>query len=305
MLAILGLMGIAVSAILFTGDVYDSTADTHDTAKPEEEGPDAEIVSMDQLLDEKLIEPDIKGDEAVEPGGVIVRDTNTDDDQTVHGTDESDRIITGSGDDYVNGKDGNDRINSNAGNDEIDGGRGDDTLDGGTGDDVLSGHVGDDALFGRAGDDTLNAGGGDDRLFGGEGNDALLGSTGDDLLIGGGGADTLHGGSGNDTLDGRGENIRDFLNGGADDDLLLAGENDHLHGGTGADSFGLAEGLNAIVADFDPTEDIVEITYEGPTPVLGTSQTDAGLVLHADGEVVATFTNLKELDLSDVILIAA
>lgn len=305
MLAIFGLMGIAVSAMIFTGDEFENGTDQSDAQRPEDDEPDAEIIPMDEIIDEKLAEPDAKGTAHEEPGDIIIPDAHIDGDQVIYATDEDDRIITGSGDDYVDGKDGNDRIDTGAGDDEVDGGRGDDTLDGGTGNDDLSGHIGDDVLFGRSGDDTLNGGGGDDRLYGGDGDDALLGSMGNDLLVGGDGADTLHGGSGNDSLDGRGDNIRDFLNGGAGDDTLLAGANDHLHGGTGADNFGLAERLDAVVADFDPADDVIEITYEGITPQLSTTQSDSGLVLFADEEVVATFTNLTELNLSQITLIAA
>ena len=141
--------------------------------------------------------------------------------------------------------------------------------------------------------------------MGGAGNDALLGSLGDDVLVGGAGADTLHGGSGNDVLFDRDDADLDYLNGGAGDDILIGGDGDNLHGGTGADTFALMPNNNAIIEDFNTTEDLIEITYEGEPPILSTTQGEAGLMLLADGETVATFIGLTELDVATVTLIAA
>jgi len=73
------------------------------------------------------------------------------------------------------------------------------TLVGGTGDDRIYGLNGDDTLDGGAGNDLLEGGNGNDMLIGGAGDDSLRGGVGDDVLDGGAGIDSLHGGDGNDT----------------------------------------------------------------------------------------------------------
>jgi len=75
---------------------------------------------------------------------------------------------------------------------------GNDRLLGGSGADWLMGGTGNDRLLGGSGDDSLMGGTGDDRLLGGSGADSLMGGTGNDRLLGGSGADWLNGGSGAD-----------------------------------------------------------------------------------------------------------
>ena len=277
MLAILGLMGVTLSAVMFIG--------TDDEELPENtlpaEDPDDPSIEIQRL-------DDIAG--------------LSDDNIVIFSGNEDDTVQSGAGDDYIDGENGNDHLAGGAGNDTIQGGRGDDTIAGDAGDDMLNGHIGNDMIAGDAGDDALNGGGGNDMLMGGAGNDALLGSLDNDILVGGAGADTLHGGSGNDMLYDRGDDMRDYLNGGAGDDILMGGTGDNLHGGTGADTFKLMVDNNATVEDFNPAEDIIEIAFDGAVPLLTTSLSDAGLMLLADGEVVATFTNLIDLDLVAVSL---
>lgn len=93
-----------------------------------------------------------------------------------------------SGDDSITGTNITDRINGFAGDDTIIGELGQDTLSGGDGNDVLAGDRGD-----------ADADGGDaDFLDGGDGDDALFGQGGHDTLRGGAGADQMQGGVGND-----------------------------------------------------------------------------------------------------------
>jgi Ca2+-binding RTX toxin-like protein len=115
----------------------------------------------------------------------------------------------------------------------------------------------------------------------------------------------MHGGTGNDVIYDRGDDQHDYLNGGDGADVLMGGPGDNLHGGTGADTFSLMQNDASIVEDFAPNEDVIEVIYEGEAPTLSTAQTEAGLALMADGELVATFTNLTELDTKTVSLIAA
>ncbi len=70
------------------------------------------------------------------------------------------------------------------GNDELEGKKGDDVLSGGAGDDDLDGDKGDDTLYGGAGNDTLDGEMGNDLLFGGDGSDlfVLRSNRGDDVI---------------------------------------------------------------------------------------------------------------------------
>lgn len=289
MLAILGLFGLALSAVMITGQDFDE-ADTPETPEPEfdpsdEEGQNA-TVSLDELLGER--------------GSGF---TDTSDDDIIYFAGEADGIVkTGSGNDLIDGEDGNDTIDSGAGNDEVHGGRGDDDLYGNDGDDTLFGHVGDDIISGGAGRDDLNGGDGNDQLDGGDGDDTLLGSLGNDRLTGGNGADALFGGSGGDVLDGRDDDTLDYLNGGAGDDMLIAGIGDYLSGGDGADTFAMEVDTSAYIDDFDIDEDTIEVAYDGtgPEPKLSFFDTDDGVVLMADETTVATFAGLTSLDLASV-----
>jgi Ca2+-binding RTX toxin-like protein len=84
-------------------------------------------------------------------------------------------IIKGTkGNDTLSGTDESDRIYGNAGSDVLDGGAGNDELDGGAGNDILNGGVGDDHLTSAGGNDILNGGVGEDFLDGGSGNDTYL-----------------------------------------------------------------------------------------------------------------------------------
>ncbi|OHE05749.1 MAG: hypothetical protein A3K14_07295, partial [Sulfurimonas sp. RIFCSPLOWO2_12_FULL_36_74] len=105
------------------------------------------------------------------------------------------------GDDYLAYDNESRNVDALGGNDTVVTGSGNDILEGGTGNDTLISNSGDDSLIGGVGNDTLNAGSGNDTLSGGEGNDTLLGGSGNDILHGGVGFDTLSGGLGNDTYD--------------------------------------------------------------------------------------------------------
>ena len=194
---------------------------------------------------------------------------------TQDGTDESENLYGGSGDDWLTAKDGNDSVW------------------GGDGNDTLYGEQGNDRLYGEDGDDTLVGGMGIDILVGGNGNDTLRGENDNDVLIGDGqgdgtdglqstiekavnaetfqdflnlkspeelesyisrfeaeddGNDTLEGGDGDDLLFGMGGD--DMLNGGDGNDLLFGGSgNDFLDGGNGADTLYGGAGNDILVYD--------------------------------------------------------
>lgn len=81
-----------------------------------------------------------------------------------------------------------------AGADSIAGSQKTDYLFAGNGNDTVIGNAGNDTLFGEAGNDSIDGGFGNDRLLGGLGNDIVKGGAGADVLIGGAGFDKLAGG---------------------------------------------------------------------------------------------------------------
>lgn len=298
MLAILGLFGLALSAVMVTGHDYDDgSAESDDLNEASDTSEiQGETISLDELLTGDDLNESLLSDEQ---SGVT---DLSGDDLIIYTGDADDVITTGAGDDLIDGGAGNDVIDAGAGADEVHGGLGDDALTGGDGDDDLYGHVGDDSLLGGAGNDALVGGDGQDVLEGGDGDDSLSGDLGNDTLTGGNGADVMFGGSGDDVLDGRDDGSIDFLNGGAGDDYIISGMDDHLNGGTGADTFAMAVNSGTFVDDFDIDEDTIEVAYDadGGEPVLSFFDNDDGAVLMADDTVVATFAGLTSLDLASV-----
>ena len=173
-------------------------------------------------------------------------------DDTVRGLNGNDTISGGAGDDRLFGGPGHDLLFGEDGADNLLGGRDSDTIYGGASADSLSGEDGNDWLYGGEGADYVSGGRGSDQLFGEEGNDLLeggdfadelWGGDGSDSLFGDAGEDKLYGGMGNDTLTG-GEGAdqlwgglgRDQLFGEAGDDDLRGDEDcDTLNGGDGND----------------------------------------------------------------------
>ncbi len=156
-------------------------------------------------------------------------------DNVVFAFDGSDYIVTGSGADKISGGDGCDKIVAGDGDDLIDGGFCNDTILAGSGHDTVVGGEGDDLIFGGGGNDFVLAGPGDDRVFGGRGHDTIEGGEGNDSLWGGHGYDIIKGGDGNDFIDGGEGNDR--LYGDAGHDRIYGGSgNDVMFGGDGNDS---------------------------------------------------------------------
>ncbi len=130
-----------------------------------------------------------------------------------------------------------------------------DHLYGDDGRDLIIGFEGNDRIRAREADDHVEAGPGHDKVKGGEGDDYLHGDSGNDRLYGGPGNDTLLGGDG-----------RDDLHGGRGDDILIGGaERDEIVGGPGADTFRFTAVIDFgdMFRDFDPTEDIIDLTSVG------------------------------------------
>lgn len=278
MLALIGIIGFAVSAFVFSEADFEVADDA--TAKDPLEKADDEFITVSELLDAS----DHSSSHTV-----------------TFATDAGDTVAAGAGHDYLHGQDGADVLRGAEGDDELHGGRDDDQLFGGAGDDSLFGHVGDDLMMGEGGDDTMIGGDGQDQLFGGDGDDRMQGYLGDDLLVGGAGADVMFGGAGDDVIDGRDGEV-DFLNGGHGDDVLLAGAGDHLHGGEGADAFVFDLSGPSHVADFNPDEDRIELAYDADfaEPFISFSEGDDGVTLIADDTEIAFFAGLTALDMADV-----
>jgi len=151
------------------------------------------------------------------------------------------RVLAGSGDDFILGNVANNYIAAGAGADNVDGGRGNDTIYGGDGSDPLLGGVGSDSILGEAGDDWISGGDASDRIWGGDGFNTIFGGAGADLIWGGSGFDSLSGEAGNDIL--RGGDGADLIDGGDGADRLYGeGGDDILSGGAGNDRLDGADG---------------------------------------------------------------
>ena len=313
MLALLGLLGLALTGAALLPPMITEGSPEPDIDEIDSDGPDApsRTVPLDAAFE-------LDGDSALEsaaPLPQLLSDTGSEAPDVIFGdilaSGMADHVEAGAGHDHVDLRDGPDRADGGAGDDEIHGGRGEDTLAGGTGDDALWGHVGDDVLRGGAGDDAIRAGSGHDRLFGGAGHDALGGDLGDDMLHGGAGRDVLHGGAGDDRLDGTGDGsgigASDFLNGGAGDDVIAAGSGDTAHGGAGGDIFALRSveaGDPAVIVDFDAAQDrIVVLHPEGAAPELTLEPWPEGLLLRADGAALLRLDGIDALAPGAVLLL--
>ncbi|MFC3183268.1 calcium-binding protein [Cypionkella sinensis] len=167
----------------------------------------------------------------------------------VDGTNFSERLAGGLGDDIINGLDGNDSIIGRVGHDILHGNRGNDGLDGWDGDDTIYGDDGNDRLGGQQGNDHLNGGSGNDVLQGGIGNDTAVYTSPSGVRINlsvvgsqdtGEGIDVLtsieniSSGSGSDRL--IGNDVANYIESGAGNDTVFGGNgNDTVYGSYGND----------------------------------------------------------------------
>ncbi len=111
--------------------------------------------------------------------------------EVIHGTDDSDLMISYGHNKVMLGHRGNDYIAGFQGLDVAAGGIGNDTVIGWAGADTLFGNEGDDFLLGNYDPDILIGGQGSDTLYGGKDNDTLYGNQGVNELLGGSGADVF------------------------------------------------------------------------------------------------------------------
>jgi Ca2+-binding RTX toxin-like protein len=155
------------------------------------------------------------------------------------GTNRSETIIGGAGDDTIWGEGGNDRIEGGYGVDHIHGGEGSDIItDSGTdigAADVLKGEGGDDLINGGMGLDLVFGGDGSDILSGGSEAKSIFGGEGDDYIrSASGGGGVVYGNEGDDWMEGQGnmntltgDNSELFFNSRViGHDIMISGEND-------------------------------------------------------------------------------
>ncbi|WP_167853580.1 tandem-95 repeat protein [Roseovarius aestuariivivens] len=196
---------------------------------------------------------------------------------------EIEKIITGSGDDTVDGDnaDGPINVETGAGDDTVDGGDADDVINTGPGDDSVDAGTGDDEVTTGAGNDSVLGGGGDDTISTGNGSpvldyetfvgipfevgaaqeddkDTVVGGDGNDLISTGDDADFITGDQGNDTIDGGIDD--DTINGGLGDDSII--------GGLGSDSIYGGQGNDTIIAGIDAFSDYIGDDPNLPDPLL-------------------------------------
>ncbi|MCH2037177.1 MAG: hypothetical protein MK137_01110 [Rickettsiales bacterium] len=171
----------------------------------------------------------------------------------VQGSDLTDRIFSGSGNDQLYGNGSDDLLNGNQGQDSVFGGSGNDSVFGGQDNDFVQGNQGFDFVNGNLGNDTVLGGRDNDTIRGGQHEDFVNGNRGDDLVFGDKGHDTVRGGSGNDQIYG-GEN---------NDALFGDRGNDTLTGGSGEDGFYfLGQSGTDVITDFEQGTDKLYISSQ-------------------------------------------
>jgi len=209
--------------------------------------------------------------------GLRVDLSDSNQNESLTGTEFADTIVSGSGDDFVYPGDGDDQVNTNTGDDVVIGGTGggNDILIGGPGDRdviaypssthgvvvdlaagqplvvtaqlkadlVLDAAVGTTLMMGTATDaDPENAVIDSDLLHGFE---VVIGGSGDDRITGDGNANELRGGIQEDSVPGDWDDGDDTLDGGGGDDTLAGGGGDDvLTGGAGNDTLDGGDGFD-------------------------------------------------------------
>ncbi|MBD2337676.1 hypothetical protein H6G64_11855 [Calothrix sp. FACHB-156] len=177
------------------------------------------------------------------------------------------------------------------GSNQLFGGNGNDSLYGGAGNDILYAEVGDDSLFGDIGNDLL---------YGSAGNDTIFGEVGDDNLYGGIGNDKLEGGAGNDYLLGV-DNVTEFgvgtidvFTGGLGKDKFVLGEKQAFYNDGDNNAAGLQD--YALITDFNSAEDIIQLSGNANSYVLGTTVDKlAGVGIYLDSNSDKLFNSSDEL----------
>lgn len=231
----------------------------------------------------------------------------------------------------INAGDGDDTVYSEMGNDYLIGGDGDDYLDGGKGLDKIEGGVGNDQIFGGTSinkiyhPNSYNEFGGfipgyleyevdvsANLLDGGSGNDYIFGGLGGDIIYGGEGVDTIRGDGGAVreeefymlSSEIRNKMYNDTIYGGSGDDEVYGGAgSDFIYGGNGDDyiesySQTFADGVNTIYGE-DGNDSIVslgvDIVYggDGNDSIVSSQQNklgQEGLIVPGEGQDKVTIS---------------
>ena len=199
-------------------------------------------------------------------------------DDTITGSNISNKLVGGDGDDALNGGAANADCSLDA--DVLEGGAGDDTFDQGSaadcGDSMAGGADTDVVSYAsRTNDLALSI---DSKAFDGETDENDNIKTDIEKVVGGAGNDTITGGSGDDTLDGGAGD--DILNGGAGDDTFLEGS-----ATSGADIFNGGSGFDTV--DYSARTNALTITLCTATATTGDSA-DGDCATKNDGEASET-----------------
>jgi Ca2+-binding RTX toxin-like protein len=120
----------------------------------------------------------------------------------------------------------------------------------------ITGTNGSDHIVTRDGNDTINGGGGNDTIEGGLGNDVISGGDGNDAIAAGGGSDVIIGVKTGSTEPGKNE--VDTLTGGEGRDTFILGDATSIFYDDG-NTTNAGTSDYAIIADFNPTDDIIQI----------------------------------------------
>ncbi len=150
-------------------------------------------VTVTDVVDTDANDFDNAGPEAA---ATVVNQTGTSAANSMNGSNYSDSMAGGGGNDTVYGHDGDDSISGGANDDLIYGQRGDDNITGGTGADTIYGGSGNDIITEDISSSTANV----NVIYGGLGSDTITGGGNRDTIIGGLDADSLNGGNGADTF---------------------------------------------------------------------------------------------------------
>ena len=135
------------------------------------------------------------------------------------GTENSDYLVGGAGDDTLWGDGGDDRL---------EGGDGNDFIFGGAGNDIITDVFGIDEIRSNSGDDVVSVGRGIKLIITDTGNDWVWGGVDDDEVLAGQGNDFVNGGDGDDFIIGGEGN--DWLESGTENGLMLGDNGDLVQG---------------------------------------------------------------------------
>ncbi|WP_304437818.1 calcium-binding protein, partial [Cylindrospermopsis sp. CR12] len=198
-----------------------------------------------------------------------------------------DNIITGSGDDIINGGDGNNTIVAGGGNNIINSGDGNDIITAGDEDDIINAGDGNDTIVGGGGNNIITAGDGDDTINGGDGNDTIDAGDGNDII---------NGANWNSSTPGSGE--VDTLTGGQGNDRFILGDLNWV----GYDNYDNGDTSDyALITDFT-VNDIIQLQGTSGKYSLLVSGSDTQLYLNKPGlepdELIAILRSTSTLNLS-------